>query len=348
MINAPSQQTLGNISGQNQLKAATGFAGTMQNLAQIQLQRQQQARQAELQKVQMQKAKFEMDAAIGEQVQRDRAVNMPTPSKDATAKDWMKYGRVQEAGGYTKAAAAAYEFAAAAGSGQPLPIGYKNFPELTKLQADKRRAIAEGRANEVPAIDARIKLISDASSEASQWQYKVALAAIPEKDRTPAQQRQLESMLPKGTNVYIGNPSTAKMENTIMSLQNSMTPDGNQTILDSMDEKSKASYITAVSNIADRIVAASSKGDNPIDRTTAIQMAEEELKKRVVPVATMRETIPFIGSYFDKQYGFVTPEIEDTIEKDLIDRNSAGKREPVQIGEWLFDPVTHENLGRAK
>jgi len=218
----------------------------------------------------------------------------------------------------------------------------RDFRDVQELQNWARQTAAQADKL-VPWMQ-----LKATKAEASQWQFKVSLAAIPPEDRTKAQQRQLDSMISKGINIWQGNPTGSKLDDTVMTLSGSTAPGTDQSILDSLDSKSKAAYISAVSNLADVIVASARKDNKMMDRSTAMAMAERQLRERVVPVATLKERLPFIGDMFDKDFVFLSPEALKDIqsEQDKIDTTTVG--EEVQIGDWIYDSKTKKPIRRAE
>jgi len=142
MVRPIDQATLDAIGGQGLLRSTAQFANTMQNFAQNRAQQEEQQQAQQLRAMQMQQLDYDMKASIGEDILRERAYSMEPPKDGATTQDWLKYAKLQEAGGYTNSAKSAYEYAEALSTGaDSLPEGFKNYPEVAKLTVLMRKAL---------------------------------------------------------------------------------------------------------------------------------------------------------------------------------------------------------------
>lgn len=286
-----SQQTLENIGGQTTQKAAQGMLQTAMNAYSVysdiqdrQMKRESHDKEMELAdlNIEIKKQKGVGSAAIGVLDMLDRTKN---------PMNFIEQYRT-------------YRDNAPEGVKEMLPEGFQN-PEQARMWANQQAAQADKL---LPYLTIQAK-----ESSMKQWEFTTSLLAKDPETLTPAEQRYLDYNAKADTNIYVGTPSKAKLESTIMDLSTLTVPDSDQKLLESLDQKSRVSFTSAVSNMADQIVASSGRTPNPIDRTTAVNMAVKELGSRIVKVDTLREDIPFIGDYFDKEYAFVPPEVEKEI-----------------------------------
>ncbi len=117
----------------------------------------------------------------------------------------------------------------------------------------------------------------------------------------------------------------------MMSLGTISIPGTDQNLMDSLDTGSRASFASAVTNMADLTVSQSARTQNPIDRATAVNMAVQALSSRIVKVDTLKEKIPFIGDAFDKDYAFISPDKEKELRNKQPEKASAST--PSELGE---------------
>lgn len=158
------QQTLAAVGGQTQLDASRGFMNSMAQFAQSQMEKERIKQQQEFQEVQLENINQQMLAreqqmlvVEGQQARAKRALNTKPPGANATADEWFAYGKIQEAGGYAKAAGSAYDIGEAMKGGGSVDSAW---PEIVKLNHFARLAAMSGDNQAYNDYRNRIKKLS--------------------------------------------------------------------------------------------------------------------------------------------------------------------------------------------
>lgn len=130
---------------------------------------QSQMRTLQMQQVrqQMQEQEYNMKASVGQAALSEKALKLNPPGEDATSKDWLRYAKAQEAGGYRNAAKSAYGMAEAlsAGDGGQLPDEFKSYPEIAKLSVLYRREVQSGNLEAAKEYKDRIIKLKDKANK---------------------------------------------------------------------------------------------------------------------------------------------------------------------------------------
>ena len=224
---------------------------------------------------------------------------------------------------------------------EQIPQGFNSVQEA--------RNWATTQAAQTEKLIPYLQLKKQGQSEA-QWKLTTAILSKEPEELTGAEQRYLDYFGQKDTNIYLTPPSKAKTQDAISFLGALTHPDG-ESILDSMDSKSRLAYISAVSNLTDQLMATSAKQRNPIDRSTAMTMAADQLYSKIQPTESLIKEIPVVGKYFKNQYAFV-PEVKAQARLDQAAQQNVQQEGPkITIkGGYMWDMSTTPptNLGKAK
>lgn len=288
-INPISQETLEAIGGQKTARAAQQFQQSMSNLYAVTSDIKDRQMKREAHQKQMRLADLNIESKVQKGLGSSAIGVLDLLNQTENFENFMENYQ-------------SFRANSPQGIQEGMPNTF-NTKEEARMWASQQAAMADKL---IPYLELQKK-----GESMKQWQFTTNILAKDPATRTRAEEEYLDFFGSKGVNIHVGDPSKAKLTDTVMNLDNYNIPGTDQRILESLDIRSRKAFVSSVSNLAEAIVAKSEKTDNPIDRSTAVGMAVTSLSANIQPTASWKDKLPTaIGQYLDQDYTYVTPDMQ--------------------------------------